>query len=43
MSRALDNLVSAYILGDEGIFEDEDPKYFALVKANIRVDSSDEK
>lgn len=38
INHALQFLASAYIGGGEEIFEDEDPKYFALVKSAVRME-----
>ena len=40
MKRATDELVRAYMGGGEEMFQDEDPKYFDLVKASIMIDDS---
>lgn len=37
MDRAQDELVRAYMGGDDEIFEDEEPKYFDLVKTSIVI------
>lgn len=36
MDRARDELARAYMGGDEEIFDDEDPKYLALVRSTLR-------